>query len=1422
MASEITDFDVALVPMQLDAFRLNPAVCGTGEENDTTARISPITQPNYTFLRLDNFLLQSDVQNHTDLHNTAPATVNPRLYDIGARPKPTPLRHRHGIYLHWTLPRFYRSGVSTGKAVSSDRRRKERLRRGLDVPDSDADEASNDTPEFIQPPTRWIVVRKLELDSISPPEAKSAFENREYEAWVVESDYKWSLDEIPLDVDLQADVSPFVAGSKGSNVNINEQAEVFIGRKTALQNWSGIEDPNVDRANISLLQSGNQLFADFQMHNANVFSILDNFEYGTTKTPQYLTHAEASYYVLGWHWNEDSDPLWKSGSSVAHGESLQALFMTLQGAKASPPEERDPWLDEESQLRILCHGAMYDVIWDYDSKPEDVPADRFNARLVDQNSAAVSLGTTPMDALLTYCHSRKDHPEGSGDIAKLEADILLLEKLLHSSDDGVDAQREAADSVYNWSFNRSPGGEHYYFSGQGNDGQSDKQPLEPDRTSILKLRELNQAKMLLDSCSRALSQYRWDMFSFWWKYVSDVGNKSENQSNQTNNKYKDDTDKLSKHIAGLNDRIQQLEEQIDRLLYPKDAQGELIDPVDNPLSTAKPASQPVFYRANDPTILIGGIESGWPTDYLDNVLVRAPYQTISPADGPSELPDGLKSFFTLLQKLPDVLRDPAKALMIEFYTLKPSENDSAEAVEDKFPPQFHDQGINDGRWRDQWGNRQPWFPLYAEWEVEYTHIPMEYWKLDEHTARLSETPHVRYGISVPTNSGETPPPLWDAISQTGPETRILSGRVLILPQPSFSLEAKVIQLFDNTPAEILEKTISKEDQANLRNNIKKLAYLSSPLSGFADALVTQAQGSHIKPENKVVGPEGESSSVIGSAIIDPAGLTETNIGMIQGNSALTPYASLANFLDEPYCPFKPATHGQFRFRKLNIIDKFGQALMAIDQRPRVGGFPSYYPCISDYYEPQTIKLPDGDTYANTVIQNNPQLCEFIQLPPLINQNSRLNANFVKRVADDPDDIRGQEMGNSPGDGAKWRPSTEWESPIWGWVITNYADYGIQLFLPDGTFYREVRFGGPLGTLETPKWLPFEPTKGNSTPETRQLDLLVDKLAEPQYLQGFWHMITTAQEKLPAAPSAYAQFLNSIVGKPLALVNMGWSLELDGPPLEIQSTKAKVTSPERRLTKPANPEDKSQFYELQVRLGDADAAYDGLVGYFDTTAPDSDQLNLDYINTFFTPEKSKLEPLKRLDTGTYPLFTPFWEAPFPTDPPFDNPTTIVDPVQFENRRNSRMSVFGAIVDPFTPVHAYSSFLPPMDLSLPSWTWQKAMNTMTAFFHAGPLTLPLNDIPTYDKDHPLNNENARDKPSRDLPLPSLGPGDWSWFQPYAETPAPDNQDDPPLPVYNAFGIEKRGDLTKPGFQKGPYSAIEGYLQLRNPIMVPKSDN
>lgn len=47
------------VPMKLDAFVFNEQVCSGGENgDDMRAKVAPITQPNYTFLRLHDSLIQ--------------------------------------------------------------------------------------------------------------------------------------------------------------------------------------------------------------------------------------------------------------------------------------------------------------------------------------------------------------------------------------------------------------------------------------------------------------------------------------------------------------------------------------------------------------------------------------------------------------------------------------------------------------------------------------------------------------------------------------------------------------------------------------------------------------------------------------------------------------------------------------------------------------------------------------------------------------------------------------------------------------------------------------------------------------------------------------------------------------------------------------------------------------------------------------------------------------------------------------------------------------------------------------------------------------------------------------------------------------------------------------------------------------------
>ncbi|KAI0190073.1 hypothetical protein EV127DRAFT_340386 [Xylaria flabelliformis] len=1426
--------DPVLVPLQLQAFVLNPEVCNKGDEGDKGSRIIPIIQPNYTFLRLDNFMIQSDVLNHADLHNAAPAETNMRMTDMGARPS-KPRRNRYGVYLHWILPQMYRSGVVASDSVPKERHDAERLRRGLaprETEDPEDDDVRNtDTPEYLRPPTRWIVIRKLDMNSVEENLRKYF---NEYDAWVLDSDYKWNLDDIPLDYDLQTDVSPFVVGQKGGGTDITQQAEVFIGRKTRLADY---EPPDPSKCtDISLLSSGNPFFADFQLHNSNVFSILDNFEYfepgnsdddGKPKERTFLDKATASYYLVGWHSSNSTDPLWDDTGEVKHFDRLQNLFMELKDTGIT---ETTDFLKSTDPVRMCLHGAMYDVHWNLKEKPES-PADNFSEILQYEVMPATAVGTSPMDTLITYITARKGH-EKDEDIKRLEEGILAIESLLHARDDGVEGQREAKDMIYNWNFSRSQGGKHYFVAGEDTRGK----PTEPDDDTVQELNKLNQYQQLLDACERSLVQYRWDMFSIWWKYVTNVANRQDEEKNR---QYMELTKDLSSRLEKLQSRTKELEGEIEEEIKTHQVKGGLLEDL-------KSSTLPFYFRARDPTMLVGGVDSGWPVDFNDNVITRLAVQCTT--TGAGDIPTNLADLSTLVTNTfpQEKSLKEIRTLLSEFWTLEPGHTpDDAKPPEKKAFPQFHHEKgsktIDGEAHRDHWGNRQPWFPLYAEWEAEYTHIPFEYWELGETTARLSSVPAIRYG--VPPQNGE---PLWETMDKgekrkPSQDTRILSGRVLILPQPSFSLAAKVRQLFLDTPPDLLDETgLTKGDRDWILDNISRLSFLSCPLTGFTEGLLTLSSGSHIKPENKFITNGMMNLSAIEAALFPDAGLSKTNIELIAGNSASTPYSTQGDWIDAPFCPFKPATHGQFRFTKFNIIDKFGQALVAINPKPRPGPrqHPPLYPSISDFYEPQVVTV-DGEDRANTVLPNPGSKCEFIQLPPQIDQNSRLNADFVIRQAAAPAEDQGtQEEGDKDraemaeeSSQSYWRPVNDWENPIWGWLVINYADQGIQIFLADGTFYREVRMGGPHSTVTEPEWLPFArdpnlPVDKNNI----QLDELVRKLGDRDYLHGFWVMISVAIQNMPPSSSAYAQFLGSIVGKPLALVNMGVSLELEGPALTNQSTNVADgnKNPEIYLLADDGPIG-SNSYELQVKLGDKFREYDGLVGYFDTIAQPTKEdygkeLVLDQVNTYFFNEYQGGPPVEKslrpIDAKSYPKLKPYWIPPFPHKaqgsggykPPY------ISPDEYVNKGQEKMTVFGTILDPFTPVHAFSSFLPAKSLQLQPWTWQDAMQNITAFFHAGPLTV-TNDVGGYDDQHPLTTKTMKYTPVRNVALPSLGAGDWSWLQPFV---SPDAASE--LPVFNAFGIEKKGNVMSPGFEKGPYTALEGFLQLRRPIMVrdPEKDD
>ncbi|KAK3320291.1 hypothetical protein B0T19DRAFT_493319 [Cercophora scortea] len=1340
-----------LVPLKLDAFVFNAAVCdgirpqpkptpasgpapepgpGAGGKNNepdvnktTAAKIAPIVQPNYTFLRLDDDYIQADILNHVDLHHSWPSTFNSRFTDLGdfsARER------RQGVYLHWTIPRMYRSAVAAaGKdPAASAAFAQARAARGYETPvedpllegdkgkDNDGDKKIDPTaPAFPNVPTRWLVIRHIADKTTIKPEAAHD-KVKDFTAWVIESDRLWELKDLAEDCDLQVDVSPFISAAEGRDKDAN---------------------PAV-------------VFKD--------------------------------------------------------------------------------WLQASDETRIVCHGAMYNVQWDREAKPKKVPADDFATQL--NNTLPLAVGTTPMDALTTYARAHK-LIDPTGTPRQLEEYISKLEQHLLARDDGVEAQQQAADLLYNWNYLRVDGGQVWNVAGKND---SERPVGTPDVLSTL--RDINKLQQLLDAVVRTTARLRWELFAEWWKVV-------------TSPKKDHDPDNTKTLVKGLQDRIEALVTRRDELEKEiKDLAGP-----DETKRKVQPGARPPFYQQRDPTLLVGGVKSGWPLDYLDELQIRLESQTVTAGTGDPVW----ASFDTeVLPKLPDNLGPVIQSLVTEFIALRPettsepvlSDNISIPLFHDRLSHRRGDKIVADGPWRDRWEETQPWFPLFLEWEIEYHHIPFELWHLEPRRSRTLTAAKLRYGIGKDTD-------LSTDLPSTKPDKHTIQGRVLILPQPSFSLEAKIKQLFADTPSLQLDEKdggfLDPTARELLTNELHQLAFLSAPLAGLTAHLTTVLQGSHIKPNLR----DGRTGAIISikDAERKTHGFGKEQLQLMGIETDSTPFdPAMKPPSDASHSLFKPATHGQFRFTRLNIIDKFGQAIHAIDPTP-MRDPQRVWPCISEWYAPQLLHDDPVKRQPNVVVDpkpkprpipkppvffpsedydTNPKPCEFVQIPPQINQESRLNATFVVRsdkvypdTSSPPRTTTTPPSDQDPPSTPFWRPADEWENPIWGWVILNLANMGIQLFLPSGTFYREVRLAGKTGTQPTPEWLPFEPPSSandsNSPkftdPEMRQLQLLVQRLGgsddDGAFLRAFWKMIVAATGTMEPAPDAYASFSNALIGRPLALVNAGWSLELGSDALASQVVRDN-NPPLTLLPRDGEEEDKGQ-YMWGVKLGDSQRGFDGLVGYFKTRdglegeVPTTGDLGLvlDTVISDFGDETTG--PVKKSEQIILPAF---YETP---------EGSLHDADGYAQRRNAHLTVVGMLVDPFSPVHAYTGILPVRALPLPPWTWQAALAEMKAFFHAGPLVV-TGDVPK------VLNPEQRLKPDTEvvgLPgvregegavgLPAVAGGDWAWLQPYypsesggSEVGGMEEEAKERYAVLPVAAVDERAR-----FEEGPYTATEGYVMM-----------
>ena len=831
------------------------------------------------------------------------------------------------------LPRVYRSGTASNTKT---------------------DTSDLTAPQFRNAPDRWIVIRHLHSGSVSPPELLSNGTVKEFTAFVVESNKLRNIQAFDRDVDIEVECSPYIVGT-GALDSLDGQAEVFIGNKAPIEGW--VETQTTQPKNfvpLNIVGASNSLFADYTPHNANVFSLLDNFEYAKPDNSRgYLTAATADYYVLGWHADESQDPFQNSSGAV-HQSILNHCLMALSTADTDPANS---WLGKTDSGRVLCHGAMYTVQYtDAPSETLKVPANDAGKKLADADSHPITVGTTALDAVLAYVRAHHDTTATTtgqvrdAALEETENDILGLETLLLSQEEDVDSQQEALDMLNARNFlPAQDSGGVWSFAAAGTkttiDGQptnANKKVFEPTGQQLGDLAALNEAQGALDQANRELKVERWNLFAGWWKYVSDSTLHTADPNTHPNESdLRAQTLQTAALINSLVAKVASCSDLVNNVCLPKLVN---IDPVTKkgmlgqdgkPIYMVQKGSQQRFFTQRDPSLLVPGLGNPWPNDYLDSLAVRLSSQILGP-NLPDSMPQGWGSLGTFIENLlkpclpRDDMKAAAKTLVTEFFNLHPKEqaNDSWVEQPSIVLPLYHDHVQTLGQiapgvdpalgGRDQWGDTQAWFPLFIEWEVRYYHLPWSNWDFEqvENPSRPTDLPRMRYGIKTGTS-----------VSGMTKDERIINGRVLILPQPGYSLQTSMQQLFSSTNPDDLGDLQTEDDQKSFLTKVAQIDYLSAPLAGFMDHLVTKLNGTHVKPTLR---QPGKPITFLPAAALagNRAGYGDGSvIDLMDIETDKTPYSDYVAFPNPPgNAPLKAVTHGQFKFTKLNIIDKFGQAV----------------------------------------------------------------------------------------------------------------------------------------------------------------------------------------------------------------------------------------------------------------------------------------------------------------------------------------------------------------------------------------------------------------------------------------------------------------------------------------------------------------
>ncbi|WP_157851780.1 hypothetical protein [Streptomyces monomycini] len=1034
------------------------------------------------------------------------------------------------------------------------------------------DEKTEETT-FPLVPNRWLIVRYFDPKGQPAPDNRNTVHAK---GWLVHSDY--------LESDYP-DRDDF-AKLKVPRLREPESAETtFLSLVTDVTDepWT---DPGRRAPYLTAVGPGLPAFAAYEPYHDGVFSFHDDLEDlkdGVIDT--YPPDNRLSYLAVGWYSEQPADIL--------------AQALTIPGLL--PPDRTDPeavlaalgWAlpgTAPGTLRnTLYVGTALGVTWQQRNylPPSDKP-DPVN----DPLKVAVGHSVGDAAAALTTLQTRSAE---TGDLLS-----ALYHGTIDSFDDpgGDDELDEALRSTW---FAGHEAGYTWRLVERRDEGFDDDAPgsaaaRRAARTSDPQwLVRLNDQQIAYDTELPKLRSLQWRTWTLWFlrnratrEGAHAPGFDASADAQLDPAASPDGTASIARLTKAQYEKVAALAEGLPRGNTPEELEAAIADftarpDIDVPEGTALQREMSEnYYTPADPVVVVEGANITDPLahdeplpvrlagDLLHSLKIDGSFEDV-PATPPSPQLDGFPP--------------PVSSLLAEFALLDKAAWTPAAAPG---PTALHnaiahpDLNITGSlaAYTAYW--KQPWLPMYLQWDVRYVPTPF----------RTEDTEHWEFDGNAYTWKG-TGSTAQDASSSL---RRIFKGRSFLTPTVRYAVERQLDRYLQTYPdAEAM-------GVRQLRHDASDLDMLSQTLDGFHDWLLTRS---------------GEARPLRSRNPVPPA------LQPLLGDAAACPAPSGHSDTDPADDTFQPVRAGQFFFYDLRIIDRFGRVVDLTNAAQN--NYERFAPVRS------LSVLPD----ARKPLYPDPIGAQrFIQLPPRLLQPARVRLTAVPASdgAASPAPPRARDAGT---------PAT----PIAGWLLANHLDETLMVYAPDGSPLGEMRVLNTTRAIAWNP-LPHSPFPDPASPGftaayPRLAGFIAGLRGQTSPHLAFAALLETIDGAFDGMvdPSAQDDAVPSrLIGRPVALVAADLAIDLQGLPLTDPAWSTAPVPPSDGVVAGTASVDTASGqdypgrdgYYWPVRLGSAVRLTDGLIGYFaSATGPDGD---ISY-TTLFTEQPTDAHPyLQPISTG----------------------------------------------------------------------------------------------------------------------------------------------------------------------------------------------